>query len=122
MPGWGPWSVKDGAPHVQPPVECLERMLTVRLHLDGADESNGALRVLLGTHRLGGLDAESIAKCRETHAEVLCAAKAGDVLLMRPLLLHASSRAMSECRRRVLHIEFAGYELPQPLEWHEVPQ
>jgi hypothetical protein len=41
---------------------------------------------------------------------------------MRPLLLHASSRAMSECRRRVLHIEFAGYVLPQPLEWHAVPQ
>ena len=121
VPGWGPWSVKDGAPHVQPPVECLERMLTVRLHLDEADESNGALRVLLGTHRFGRLDAESIAKCRETHAEVLCAAKAGDVLLMRPLLLHASSRSMSECRRRVLHIEFAGFDLPEPLEWHEVP-
>jgi hypothetical protein len=117
---WGPWSVKDGVPHVQPPLECLEQMLAVRLHLDDADVDNGALRVLPGTHRLGRLNAESIAKCRETHAEVLCAAKAGDALLMRPLRLHASSRSMSECRRRVLHIEFAGFELPQPLEWQEM--
>lgn len=119
VPGWGPWSIKEGVPHVQPPVDCLERMLTVRLHLDDADESNGALRVLAGTHRLGRLDAENIAKCRETHGEVLCAAKAGDALLMRPLLLHASSRSTSKRRRRVLHIEFAGYSLPERLEWHE---
>ncbi len=117
VPGWGPWSVKDGVPHVQPPVECLEQMLTVRLHLDDADADNGALRVLAGTHRLGRLNAESIAQCRETHAEVLCAAKAGDALLMRPLLLHASARSTSERRRRVLHIEFAGFSLPPPLEW-----
>ncbi len=30
MPGFCPWSVKDGVPHVQPPVELLEQMLTVR--------------------------------------------------------------------------------------------
>lgn len=117
VPGWGPWSAKDGVPHVQPPVECLEQMLTVRLHLDDADADNGALRVLAGTHRLGRLSAESIAECRETHTEVLCAAKAGDALLMRPLLLHASARSTSERRRRVLHLEFAGFSLPPPLEW-----
>lgn len=120
VPGWGPWSSKEGVPHVQPPIALLEPMLTVRLHLDDADEANGALRVLAGTHRLGRLAAESIAKCRETHAEVICAAQAGDALLMRPLLLHASSRSTSERRRRVLHIEYAGFDLPEPLEWHEV--
>jgi ectoine hydroxylase-related dioxygenase (phytanoyl-CoA dioxygenase family) len=100
-------------------VECLEQMLTVRLHLDDADAHNGALRVLPGTHRLGRLNAESIGRCREAHAEALCAVKAGDALLMRPLLLHASSRSTSEHRRRVLHIEFAGFELPPPLKWDE---
>lgn len=119
MPGFGPWSVKEGLPHVQPPVELLEQMLTVRLHLDDADADNGALRVIPGTHRLGRLNAESIAQCRETHPEALCSAKTGDALLMRPLLLHASSRSTSERRRRVLHIEFAGFCLPPPLEWHE---
>ena len=42
--GFGPWSVKDGVPHVQPPDALLGSMLTVRLHLDDADETNGALR------------------------------------------------------------------------------
>ena len=41
VPGFGPWSVKDGITHVQPPEELLGRMLTVRLHLDAADESKG---------------------------------------------------------------------------------
>lgn len=121
MTGFGPWSVKEGVPHVQPPMILLEQMLAVRLHLDDADAGNGALRVLPGTHRLGRLSAEDIRSCRETHAEVLCEAKAGDVLLMRPLLLHASSRSFSPRRRRVLHIEYAGFQLPAPLEWHEAP-
>lgn len=121
MTGFGPWSVKEGVPHVQPPMILLEQMLSVRLHLDDADAGNGALRVLPGTHRLGRLSAEDIRSCRETHAEVLCEAKAGDVLLMRPLLLHASSRSSSSRRRRILHIEYAGFQLPEPLEWHEAP-
>lgn len=122
VPGFGPWSVKEGVPHVQPPVGLLEQMLSVRLHLDDTDATNGALRVLPGTHRLGRLNAEAIQSCRETREEVSCQTKTGDVLLMRPLLLHASSRSTSERRRRVLHIEFAGFKLPEPLEWHEVPR
>jgi len=121
VPGFGPWSVKEGVPHVQPPMKLLEQMLTARLHLDDTDSSNGALRVLSGTHRRGRLSADAIQSCRETHEELLCEAKAGDVLLMRPLLLHASSRSSSPRRRRVLHIEFAGFPLPKPLEWHEAP-
>lgn len=120
-PGFGLWSVKDGVPHVQPPVALLERMVTARLHLDDADTANGALRVLPGTHLHGRLDATSIQTFRETVPEMLCEAKAGDVLLMRPLLLHASSRSLSARRRRVLHIEFAGFHLPKPLVWHEAP-
>ena len=58
MAEFGPWSVKDGVPHVQAPAEYLEQMLAVRLHLDDADEENGALRVLVGSHRLGRLSAE----------------------------------------------------------------
>ena len=121
VPGFGPWSVKEGVPHVQPPMRLLEQMIAVRLHLDDTDSSNGALRMLCGTHRLGRLSANAIRSCRETHEEVLCEAKVGDVLLMRPLLLHASSRYISTRRRRVLHIEFAGFPLPESLEWHEAP-
>ena len=74
VPGFGPWSVKDGVPHVQPPVERLEQMLTVRLHLDDADEGNGALRVLPGSHRSGRLSSTQIQALRAGQADVLCAA------------------------------------------------
>ncbi len=119
-PGFGPWSTKDGIPHVQPPVELLEHMLTIRLHLDDADETNGALRVLPGSHRLGRLSPQLIQELRGQGSDVLCRAAAGDALLMRPLLLHASGRSTSMRDRRVLHIEYAAFGLPDGLEWNEV--
>jgi Phytanoyl-CoA dioxygenase (PhyH) len=117
--GFGPWSTKDGIPHVQPPIELLQQMLTIRLHLDDADESNGALRVLLGSHRSGRLSANRIQELRSAQSDHLCAVSAGDALLMRPLLLHASSRSTSTRHRRVLHIEYAAFALPAGLHWHE---
>lgn len=119
MPGFGPWSVKKGIPHVQPPVELLETMITLRLHLDDCDMNNGALRVLPGTHVLGRLTSEAIQEQRKTRSEFVCNVPAGGALLMRPLLLHASGRSRSEVRRRVLHIEYAGFALPVPLDWFE---
>jgi ectoine hydroxylase-related dioxygenase (phytanoyl-CoA dioxygenase family) len=117
--GFGPWSTKDGIPHVQPPPEFLEQMLTVRVHLDDAGEANGALRVLPGSHRFGRLTSERIQELRTQHREFLCTAKAGDALLVRPLLLHASRRSASTKHRRVLHIEYAAFTLPHGLQWHE---
>ena len=116
VPGFGPWSVKDGVPHVQPPVGLLEQMLTVRLHLDDADESNGALRVLPGSHRLGRLSSGQIQGLRVQQADVLCTVPAGDALLMRPLLLNASGRSTRQRHRRVLHIEYAAFTLPGELD------
>lgn len=119
VPGFGPWSVKDSVPHVQPPVALLETMLTLRLHLDDADEDNGALRVMPGSHRLGRLSSRRIQELRAPRPDFLCAASAGDALLMRPLLLHASGRSSSENHRRVLHVEYAAFTLPDKLRWHE---
>jgi hypothetical protein len=120
VPGFTAWSMKDGVPHVQPPVELLQNMLTIRIHLDDCDETNGALRVLAGTHNLGRLTAEQIQELRGKHPEHLCDAAAGDVMLMRPLLLHASSRSHGVAERRVLHLEYAGFTLPSGLAWSDV--
>lgn len=117
LAGYGPWSVKNGLVHVQPPVELLERMLTIRLHLDDADVENGALQVIPGTHILGRLNAEAIQRSRQESAAVLCEATCGDALLMRPLLLHSSGRSISPRHRRVLHLEYACDRLPGGLEW-----
>src|SRR6266404_6137134 len=119
VPGFGPWSMKDGIPHVQPPVELLEQMLTVRLHLDDCDETNGALRVIPGSHAFGRLTAERIRQLSGHSDAVLCRLSAGDALLMSPLLLHASSRSHNPGHRRVLHIEYAVFSLPPELQWSE---
>jgi len=117
VPGFGPWSVKDGVPHVVSPAEWLERILTVRLHLDDCGEENGPLRVLPGSHRHGKLDSRAIQMWRERAPAVSCVVNRGDALLMRPLLLHASSPARHPGHRRVIHLEFASEELPGGLQW-----
>jgi hypothetical protein len=118
LPGWGPWSVKAGLVHVQPPAPFLERMLALRLHLDPCPVDNGALKVLPGTHTQGRLTAEVIQTLRESVPETLCPAATGDALLMRPLLLHASAPALQPTHRRVLHLELAPPDLlPPPLVW-----
>jgi len=116
--GWGPWSLKSGIPHVRPGADLLARMLAVRVHLDDCSESNGALRVLPGSHEKGFIAENEILNMDKEHEQV-CPVLRGDVLLMRPLILHASSCAQEANARRVLHIEFASEELPSGLEWFD---
>jgi len=120
LPDYGPWSTKNGVPHVQPPMEILEAMVTIRLHLDHCDGSNGALRVIPGSHRFGRLNAAKIAETRLQQEEVTCDLRTGDALLMRPLLLHASSVALAPAHRRVIHLEYATRPLAVGLEWAEI--
>ncbi len=115
--GFGPWSIKDGIPHVQPPREVLERMVTVRIHVDPCDESNGPLTVLPGSHSGGLLTDAEVARWKSTAAPVVCAVRAGDAVVMRPLILHASPKASNPAHRRIVHLEFAVDPLPGGLEW-----
>ena len=117
LDGFISWSEKEGIPHVQPPVEILKRMLNVRVHLDAADESNGALWVSPGSHHLGRLPAAEAANVATQLGKRLCAVAAGDALLFRPLTLHASRKITVDRPRRVIHLEFAGVSLPAPLVW-----
>jgi hypothetical protein len=117
VPGFTAWSVKEGVHHVQPPTALLERMLTVRLHLDDCGEDNGPLRVIPGSHRHGRLTAEAIEAWRNKGPTEMCVVPRGGAVIMKPLLLHSSSPATQPSHRRVLHVEFASESLPQPLEW-----
>jgi hypothetical protein len=117
MEGFGPWTLKAGVPHVQPPFPILERMLAVRIHLDDADESNGALRVIPGSHRLGRLSPGAIEQLTATNHRI-CAIGAGGVLFMKRLLLPSSLSCKSPGHRRVLHLEFSADRLPGKLEWY----
>lgn len=117
--GYGPWSVKDDIPHVQPPVELLESMTTVRIHLDPTGSDNGALMLIPGSHRHGRLSRSQIEELTATQPDT-CECEPGDILLMSPLLLHASRRSQHPSRRRILHFEYALPSALHPLlSWHE---
>lgn len=118
LPGFGPWSTKSGVVHVQPPVEILQTLVTMRIHLDDTDAHNGALRVLPGSHRRGRVPTAEIFRLFKSGAVATCTAQAGDVLLMRPLLIHSSRKSRNPNHRRIIHVEFSSVSLPSPLQWH----
>jgi ectoine hydroxylase-related dioxygenase (phytanoyl-CoA dioxygenase family) len=118
-PEFDAWSIKEGITHVQPSHRILEGMATVRLHLDDCNTSNCALKVVPGSHLDGKLSSTQIKNYLENRNIRICEVLKGEALLMRPLLLHASSPAENPSHRRVLHIEYATGELPNGLKWFE---
>ena len=111
------WSEKEGVLFVQPLLSLLESLVAVRVHLDECGPGAGPLRVLPRSHRHGRLSKSEARHQQQTKGEFECLAKRGDALLMRPLLLHASSKAAAPSRRRVLHFLFGPAELPHALRW-----
>jgi len=106
-PGWGPWSEKAGAIYAHAPAWALSRVLALRFHLDASNERNGPLRVIPGSHLGSVFTDEQVLRITQEIDEVVCPVPRGGVLAMRPLLIHASSKATSNEPRRVLHIEYA---------------
>lgn len=121
-PGWGPWSVKDGFHYAHAPAYALNRVLALRLYFDDSTSANGPLRVLSGTHKMGVLTDEDIARLSAELQPVECLIAKGGILAMRPLLIHATSvqtsgKSQAAVPRRVLHIEYATPGIvPQPLQ------
>ena len=111
------WNVKEGRTFVHAPLHVLENLIAVRVHLDESGADNGPLRVVPGSHLLGRLSGDQHAQRRLDLGETECHVPRGGVLLMKPLLLHASSKAISPRSRRVLHFLFGPRELPLGLEW-----
>lgn len=116
--GFGPWTVKAGLIQVEPPFAILDRMVTLRVHLDPIDASNAPLRILPGSHRLGRLEEPAIEDLARTTPERLCRAARGDIWLYATAIVHASSPADPPRRRRVVQIDYAAEALPAPLRWH----
>ncbi|MFT4600249.1 MAG: hypothetical protein ACI857_000423 [Arenicella sp.] len=113
--GYSMWTVKKGVIGVVPPISILENTVTIRIHLDDTNEGNGALRVLSGSHQDGIQRIENV----QIKKEEICKVEAGGLMLMKPLLFHASSRSVEKKRRRVIHLEFCKLELAGSLEWAE---
>lgn len=118
--GFGPWSIKAGVHHVQAPIHIMKNLLAVRCHLDEMGVENGTLRVIPGSHHLGKITNAQLNRIRESHGEITCCAPKGSIMLMRPLLLHASSKGTRPMNRRVIHFEYAPEGLlPKELVWQE---
>ncbi len=106
--GWGPWSNKEGILYAHAPAWALSRVVALRLHLDDSLSENGPLRVVPGSHRAGVLSDGGVLEYTRLHESAECPVLRGAVLAMRPLLIHASSKATKCSPRRVLHFEYAG--------------
>jgi ectoine hydroxylase-related dioxygenase (phytanoyl-CoA dioxygenase family) len=115
--GFESWTVKQNQFAVQPPLEFLQDNFTVRIHLDDTNELNGALKVIPKTHNRGILRSDSIESDKQK--EQTCNVMQGGIMLMHPLLMHASGKTINNQKRRVIHIEFSNKILPDNLNWSE---
>jgi ectoine hydroxylase-related dioxygenase (phytanoyl-CoA dioxygenase family) len=107
-PGWGPWSTKVGVLQAHAPTAALTGVVALRIHLDASTEMNGPLRVVPRSHLRGVLDDDAVVELAHRSHAVDCVVPRGGILAMRPLVVHASSKARSSARRRVLHVEYAA--------------
>jgi hypothetical protein len=117
VPGFGNWNIKGDMTHVEPPWDVLERMVTLRVHLDAVPADNAPLVVAPGSNRLGRIPVGDVAGVVERCGTAVCLAKAGDVWLYATPVLHASERAQGGGPRRVLQVDYAVGELPGGLRW-----
>lgn len=115
--GWGPWSVKEGIHYAHAPTSALSQVVALRVSFDDSTLENGPLRVLPGTHTLGVLSDEGVHELATRAVPVDCIVPKGGVMIMRPLVIHASSKSHSETPRRVLHIEYSASDsIVKPLQ------
>jgi hypothetical protein len=115
--GFGAWSTKHGAQHVEPPFEIIAGMTTLRLHLDDAGADNAPLLIAPGSHRMGRVPVTEVPAAAERCGTLACLAEAGDVWVYATSILHASDAATDPGHRRVLHVDYAAAALPGGLEW-----
>ena len=116
-PEWTAWSVKEGVLHVQPPLSVLNTMVTIRIHLDDCFSDNGGLKIIPASHLLGIVNQADIPSIVQANTIYPIEAPALSALIMRPHLLHASSKSVNPNRRRILHLEYSSFELSKGVFW-----
>jgi ectoine hydroxylase-related dioxygenase (phytanoyl-CoA dioxygenase family) len=114
---FGPWSVKQGMPHVAPPFALLSKMVTLRVHLDDVPGTNAPLLIAPGSHRLGCVPISEIDAAVKACGIRACTAMAGDIWIYATAILHASEATTRPVHRRVLQVDYAAEELPGGLRW-----
>ncbi len=117
VPGFGPWSIKRGIQHVEPPFATIEAMVTLRIHLDPVPIDNAPLLIARGSHRIGRIAADQAETIATRMPVTACLADRGDVWAYATPILHASAASNGHSRRRALQVDYAASDLPGRLEW-----
>jgi hypothetical protein len=102
--------IRDGVAYAELDAKTLAGLVALRIHFDPTDGDSGALCVIPASHLDGVMPGDHISNV-PLNKYVPCAANAGDVLILRPLLLHRSSPSRGEGQRRVLHVVYRTQEL-----------
>jgi hypothetical protein len=117
VPGFVNWTRKSGVWRVEPPIELLERMLFLRVHLDLADAGSGCLEIAAASHSRGTIADDRAEGIATIAAPEQCMAKRGDVLAAKALILHRSGALRMAASRRAIRIDYSADSLPAPLQW-----
>ncbi len=91
------------------------RMLTIGLYLESTQADDGTLKLIPGSqYQCQDIDA-MIAQADDTVVEVV--AKAGDMVIHNPMLVHWSDRLRHQSIRRTLYYEFCPMALITERNW-----
>ena len=115
--GFRNWTSKDGVWHCEPPVETLQKMIFVRLHLDAADLANGCMEIAPRSHKLGIIPANKANDVAAALGAEPCIAGRGDLQVLNMLTLHRSRPASQPRPRRAVRLDFAATALPMDLRF-----
>ncbi|WP_426033756.1 phytanoyl-CoA dioxygenase family protein [Cypionkella sp. TWP1-2-1b2] len=115
--GFHNWSQKAGVWQCEPPLDFLNQMLFVRLHLDPAEADSGPMEIALYSHHAKLIPSATCDATAAAHQTELCTAQRGDILILHMLTLHRSRPAAQPSARRTLRVDFTKSALPAPLEW-----
>jgi ectoine hydroxylase-related dioxygenase (phytanoyl-CoA dioxygenase family) len=116
-PASDPWTIKAGMIHVEPRFTLIERMVTIRVHLDAVPRDNGPLLIAPASHRLGKIAEADLAAVVERCGVEACLADPGDLWAYATPIVHASAASTHIGHRRVFQIDYSADPLPDGLEW-----
>jgi len=114
--------IRDGVAYAEPDPGTLASLLALRVHFDETHTDTGCLHVVPASHLNGVL---TTAQIREIPLQryIPCPAAPGDVLAIRPLLLHRSPPSnKGEGQRRVLHVVYATRDPADGIQWRRSAQ
>ena len=100
----------DGAFIEAPDKNIYSRLLSVRLSLDECTFVDGALKLCPSSQKHGPLTPQEV-RAHSARPFSSPEMQAGDIAIMHPLTIHASSASESGKPRRVVHVVYAAAEL-----------